>query len=46
MNLDSLINLIYYPEDPYKTLCAVVVMTLAIEFMSLITSYLGKMGRR
>lgn len=44
--MDPLLNLIYYPDDPYKTICSIVLLVVCIEFISLITSYLGRMGRR
>lgn len=43
--MDTLINLIYTEGDLEQTICKIVILIIAVEFVGLVSSYLGKIGR-
>lgn len=43
--MEALLNLVYYEGDPLKTVCALLIMGLSLEFMSLMVRALSNLGR-
>lgn len=44
--MEAITSLIYVEGDLLLTSCNVIALVVAVEFFSLIVSYLGRMGRR